>query len=147
MTGHYKSIINQNYQVWDFMPLKTCSQNAGTKQNSNSQLWRLFSQNQQNWRWNKAVLSLKADQDCMYGGTWHAQQKKICDALFSSYQSRPRHTCRRVWRGASAYGPAPKHIGREGMPDGPPCLWGFDSDFQTHFVRKRVKLSEQNVWF
>ena len=27
-----------------------------------------------------------------------------------------------VWLGASAYGPAPKHVGREGMPDGPPCL-------------------------
>ena len=28
----------------------------------------------------------------------------------------------RVWPEASAYGPAPKHAGREGMPDGPPCL-------------------------
>ena len=28
----------------------------------------------------------------------------------------------RVWPGASAYGPAPKHVGRERMPDGPPCL-------------------------
>ena len=28
----------------------------------------------------------------------------------------------RVWPGASAYGPAPKHVGREGMPDGPLCL-------------------------
>ena len=53
----------------------------------------------------------------------------------------------RVWPGASAYGLAPKHVGRAGMPDGPPCLWGFDSDFQTHFVRKRVKISEQNIWF
>ena len=27
----------------------------------------------------------------------------------------------RVWPRVSAYGPAPKNVGREGMPDGPPC--------------------------
>ena len=30
--------------------------------------------------------------------------KKFCDALFSSYQSRPRHTCRRVWPACMAWG-------------------------------------------
>ena len=28
----------------------------------------------------------------------------------------------RVWPRASAYGPAPKQVGQEGMPDGLPCL-------------------------
>ena len=40
------------------MHLKTCRQNANNinKQREKSQPRRLFSQNEQNWRWNKEVL-------------------------------------------------------------------------------------------
>ena len=80
--------------------------------------------------------------------------KKNCDALFSLFSITTHTAPKQQMSLSSVLGQGPahtdrsaqKHAGQEGMSDGPPCLWGFQfhSDFKTYFVRKRVKLNEQN---
>ena len=70
------------WRVWDFMRPKNLQSKCRnrSKQSANSQLWRLFFQNQQNWRWNKAVLRRRFyDQNI----SWLETKKKKAFGLLS----------------------------------------------------------------